>query len=335
MVRGKEMKVIIVGLGSMGKRRLRLIQQLGRDIEIIGVDSNRSRIAEVEQLYKITCKESIEEAVKVGDAESAFVCTSPLSHKKVINELLENNLNVFTEINLVPDGYEELMRLAEKKNKVLFLSSTFLYRRDIQEITERVKNKRVNYIYHTGQYLPDWHPWENFKDFFVADVRTNGCREIMAIEFPWIINCFGKINNVYVTKDDTLSELELGYCDNYLLMLEHENGNKGVIAIDVVARKARRNLEVFNEKIQLFWNGTPQSLKYFDVETKELKTVETYSSIEKDTRYSENIIENAYSDEIIAFLHQVETMQTDMTLYDFEKDLYTLEWINKIEYGEE
>ena len=327
-------KIIIVGLGSMGKRRLRLIKQISDEFEIIGVDSNKSRIEEVEKQFGICCKECIEDALKEGDIQSAFVCTSPLSHHAIIKTLLENDLNVFTEINLVNEGYEELIDLAKQKHKVLFLSSTFLYRNDIHKISEYVKNERVNYIYHTGQYLPDWHPWESFKDFFVSDVRTNGCREIMTIEFPWLIDCFGKISNISVTGDDKLSKLELGYRDNYLLMIEHENGNKGIIAIDVVARKARRTLEVYNENIQIFWDGTPQSLMIYDKEEKCLRAVKTYNSVEKDSRYTENIIENAYSDEIIAFLHQVETGKTDKTRYSFEKDLYTLKWIDRIEYGE-
>ena len=328
------MRAIIVGLGSMGKRRLRLLKRIDDSIEIVGVDSNETRIKQVEQELKITCKKSISEALNEGTVECAFVCTSPLSHREIILELLENNLNVFTEINLVSDGYEELLRLAHEKNKVLFLSSTFLYRKDIQAITDKVYGNHVNYIYHTGQYLPDWHPWESFKNFFVSDIRTNGCREIMAIEFPWIINCFGKIKSIHTLKNGSLSELEIPYCDNYLLMIEHENGNKGMLAVDVVSRKARRNLEVFGENIQIFWDGTPDSLRFFDIKNKTMENVETYQLIDKDNRYTDNIIENAYEDEIVAFLYQVKTRKNDKTLYGFEEDSYTLKWIENVEHGE-
>ena len=53
------------------------------------------------------------------------------------------------------------------------MSSTLQYRKEIQFIKEEVKkvSGKVNYIYHVGQYLPDWHPWENYKDFFVGDAR--------------------------------------------------------------------------------------------------------------------------------------------------------------------
>ena len=326
------MRIFVVGLGSMGKRRIRLIKKYNPTLEIIGIDTNPLRTREVSQQYGINCIDTIEDSLLRGEMGCAFVCTSPLSHYAVSKNLLNRGLNIFSEINLVGNGYRELIDLANRNNRVLFLSSTFLYRRDIQYIISRSRGERINYVYHTGQFLPDWHPWENYKDFFVADKRTNGCREIMAIEFPWLIECFGNIHNIYAIKGN-MSHLEINYCDNYLLNIQHENGNCGIVAIDIVSRLARRALEVYGENRQLFWEGTPSSLKEFDVGVRQINHIETYDVIEKDSRYCENIIENAYMDEIVAFLYQVESGKTDKTLYSFEKDINTLKWINKIEGG--
>ena len=52
-----------------------------------------------------------------------MVCTAPLTHAGIITELLQNGLPVFTELNLVPDGYEENIALAKEKGLPLFLSS--------------------------------------------------------------------------------------------------------------------------------------------------------------------------------------------------------------------
>lgn len=327
------MRILVIGLGSMGKRRIRLLKQYNPMLKIIGVDTNLARVQDVSQQQGIICTDSVEATLNYGKADCAFICTSPLSHYTIIEDLLKKGMNIFSEINLVDTGYKNLINLARQQGKILFLSSTFLYRKDIQYIVQRVQGERVNYIYHTGQFLPDWHPWENYKDFFVAEKQTNGCREIMAIEFPWLIRCFGKINNIYTIKGN-MSLLEINYCDNYLLTIEHENGNCGIVAIDIVSRLARRTLEVFGENRQLFWEGTPSSLREFDVDTKQMSHITTYNSITKDERYCENIIENAYMDEITAFLYQVESGKCDKTLYNFEKDMETLKWIEQIENGE-
>lgn len=324
------MNVLVIGLGSMGRRRIRLMKQLDLDLIIVGVDSNKERCQMVSEEFGIECYHSVDEAFTTIAVVAAFVCTSPLSHATIIPDLLDRKVHVFTEINLVADAYEEIIKKAKKIGKTVFLSSTFLYRKDIEYIIKKVENQRVNYQYHSGQYLPDWHPWENYQNFFVADKRTNGCREIMAIEFPWIIKCFGKVKNVTVLKDK-MSGLHLDYCDNYLLLLEHENGNKGQIIVDVVSRKARRTLEVYGEDVQIFWDGTPDSLKEYAIDNKELENIATYSSIDKNANYCDNIIENAYMEEIVTFFNVISGKSEVDVKHDFLADLEILTLINQIE----
>ena len=139
------MKILVIGLGSMGKRRIRLIRDMYAEAVIYGVDGREDRRDEAKELFQIICFASIEEAVGRG-IEAAFVCTSPLSHNKIIKECLNNGWNVFTELNLVSDGYEENIALAEKKHCTLFLSSTFLYREEIQYIRQKIKHESWNYI---------------------------------------------------------------------------------------------------------------------------------------------------------------------------------------------
>lgn len=322
------MKALIVGLGSMGKRRIRLLKGISPNAEIIGVDTNPERRSQVEEMgYKTFA--SITEAAK-ENPDVAFVCTAPLSHYAIIKELLENKINTFTELNLVKDGYEELMTLAKENETVLFLSSTMLYRGEINFIMNEVKNfdKPVSYIYHIGQYLPDWHPWESYKNFFVSNKRTNGCRELFGIEMPWLIETFGKIKDVYSTADK-LTGLDIDFPDRFFITLTHEDGTKGVLAVDVVCPKAVRNLEVFSEGLHLFWEGNPKALWKFNNETKEKEFINTYESFEHDSRYSDNIVENAYVDEMQNFLAVVEGKEE--AKYSYEKDLYTISIMDRIE----
>ncbi|MDY2861186.1 MAG: Gfo/Idh/MocA family oxidoreductase [Oscillospiraceae bacterium] len=322
------MKALIVGLGSMGKRRIRLLRGIDKNAEIIGVDTNPERRAQVEEMGCKTYR-TIEEAA-AEKPEAAFVCTSPVAHYPIIKDLLSYKINTFTELNLVSDGYEELMSAAKENNTVLFLSSTMLYRGEINYIQNRVKNfdKPVSYIYHIGQYLPDWHPWESYKNFFVSNKRTNGCRELFGIELPWIIETFGKIKEIYSTADK-MTDLEIDFPDRFFVTITHENGTKGILAIDVVSPKAVRNLEVFGEGMHLFWEGNPKTLYDFNVETKEKEFINTYESFEHDSRYSDNIVENAYVDEMQNFIGVIKGLEQPK--YSYEKDLYTIKIMDEIE----
>lgn len=324
------MKIIVIGLGSMGKRRIRLLSE-HKDMTLFGIDSNQERCQEVKEKFGIKCYNSISEVVAAEHPEAAVISTSPLSHASIIKECLQNNLHVFTEINLVSDEYEDNMKLAKEKGLTLFLSSTFLYQAETLKIIEKVKESNVgklNYLYHVGQYLPDWHPWESYNNYFIGNPRTNGCREILTIDLPWIVTAFGDIKSVKVLKSKNTG-LNIEYNDNYLIMLEHETGAKGVFAADVVARKAVRHFEVYGEDLHLTWEGTPETLLGYDLQKKEDVKLLADLTTEHIEGYSNLVDENPYRFELQAFLDAIN--EDKKPLWDFKKDLGLLKQIDKIE----
>ena len=326
------MKVLVIGLGSMGKRRIRLLKILNPHIDIIGVDKNIERTHVVQKEYGINVSNNLEEILENCNSECAIVSTSPLSHASIINKCLQTGLHVFSELNLVSDLYSENIYQSNKKGLILFLSSTFLYRKEVQYIMNEkgIAGSNINYSYHVGQYLPDWHPWETYNDFFVGEKKTNGCRELFAIELPWLIKTFGQVNSFNVMKSKSTS-LDINYMDNYILLLEHMNGNKGMLAVDVMSRKAVRNLEVFGEEIYLSWDGTPYGLKKYDIKNKKYLNINLYNNIDQSDKYSSFIIENAYKNELAVFLDAVYERNSAGIKYTFQEDLQVLKLIDNIE----
>lgn len=323
--------VMVVGLGSMGSRRLRLLRSLRPELRLCGVDTDRERRKKVENTFHIPAYPAVSEAIRAERPEAAVISTAPLSHAAIIHECLEAGLHVFTELNLVPDGYRENMVLAAEKQRVLFLSSTFLYREETRCLIDRCRhyNGVLNYRYHVGQYLPDWHPWEHYRDYFVGDARTNGCRELFAIELPWLCAAFGPIVDIQCIHGKS-SGLHIAYDDSYMLLLRHESGHMGSLCVDVVSRKACRQFEAYGEDLCLTWLGDPDSLYDWDVEKKADYRVRPYKgAVHHQQGYAGFIIENAYAEELSAFLAQIE--QGTVPPYGFADDLTTLRWIDRIE----
>lgn len=324
------MRVVVIGLGSMGKRRIRLIRKYDKSIEIVGIDLSDERRKACSKEFNLETFKNLQEIVNIYKVNCAFICTAPLSHSELINQCLSERIHIFTELNLVSDGYDANIALAKQNNLLLFMSSTFLYREEIKKIKVLVQEAdcMLNYSYHIGQYLPDWHPWESYKDFFVNDKRTNGCREIFAIELPWLIDVFGDIEKVDVVKSK-MSSLSIDYNDNYLVLIQHKSGYKGTLNVDIVSRKAVRNLEVFGEQLYLNWNGSPTGLYVYDFESKTDVNIELYKEMDQLDNYSSFVVENAYSSEISCFFKAV--TEGEIPVYDFEKDKYVLKVIDRIE----
>ncbi|MBO4845843.1 MAG: Gfo/Idh/MocA family oxidoreductase [Lachnospiraceae bacterium] len=320
------MNVAVIGLGSMGKRRIRLIKETYPDYIICGVDGREDRRDEASEQFGINCYaglDSIKESI-----DCVFVCTSPLSHNMIIKDALANGYHVFTELNLVDDGYEANIRTAKDKNLTLFLSSTFLYREEIRYLRSKIDEAgKWNYVYHIGQYLPDWHPWENYKDFFLGDKRTNGCREILAIELPWLISTFGDVKDINAVSDK-MTDLNIDYNDNFVIQLSHDNGNKGCLIVDVVSPVAVRKFEVYSEGRYMAWNGTPDSLFEFNPVNKKLECVSLSEKAEHMEGYSSFVVENAYKNEIKEFFNVL--LDKCEPVYGFEQDKKILELIDRI-----
>lgn len=313
------MKLLIVGLGSMGKRRARLTRGIDSSFRLAGVDTAEARREEAVRLGLIDAAyPDIAAAIAAEHPDAALVCTAPLTHAAIIGELLDNNLPVFTELNLVRDGYEENLAKARQKGLVLFLSSTMLYRRETRFIRDQVRafGKPVHYLYHIGQYLPDWHPWENYKNFFVGNARTGGVREIFGIDLPWLLDAFGDVTSLTV-QSDSISDLGLPYPDCVTLLMHHASGAQGVLAADVVSPKAVRNFECFGDGLHLFWEGNPKAL--YQWKDGEKQFVDTYTSFEHDSRYSDNVVENAYVDELTNFFAVLRG--EEQPRWSFERDL--------------
>lgn len=80
----------------------------------------------------IRAYESLEAALAAKAPRAAFVCTAPVTHAQSSPGFYRRACPVFTELNLVDDGYDELTAAAREKGVPLFLSSTMLYRGETQ-----------------------------------------------------------------------------------------------------------------------------------------------------------------------------------------------------------
>ena len=325
------MRIVVIGMGSMGRRRARLLLGMGGH-EVVGVDLDADRRAQAQEELQIPTYASLEDAALAVDLEAAVISTGPLTHAGIVSDCLDNHLHVFTELNLVDDGYEENAAKAEEQGLVWFPSSTFVYRREVEEIQKMISAKGTvgAWTYHVGQYLPDWHPWEDYKNFFVANERTSGVRELLAVELPWLVKIFGPIAEAYPVSGK-ISDLDVSYNDACAIAIKHESGAIGMLMIDVVCRTAVRDFTFTNEECYLTWDGTPTGLKSLDIDTHEMVSVDVYGnkSAEQLSDYARFIVEDAYRSELEAFL---ETAQGHSAMrWSLDEDAEVISLINEIE----
>ena len=294
------MKFLVVGLGSMGKRRIRNLKCL-KEHNIIGFDSREDRRLEAEKLYGLKIFDSIEDAFE-DNPDAIIVSTSPGYHKQFVVAAIRRYKPVFTELNIIDDSLNQISKMSKKNNVLVVPSTTPRHYFAIKKIKELIGSKKMGNIvtlqYHVGQYLPDWHPWEHYKDFFVSNKNTHGCREIMAFELNWLTWVFGDIASVY-SDAEKRSGLEIGSSDHYHSLFRFKNGIICNILVDIVSRFPERRLTIIGDKATIIWDRNIRALKIYEADSKSWTKIK-----DENGTYEKGYINNEepYIEEIKEFI---------------------------------
>lgn len=264
------MKILVVGLGSMGKRRVRNLLANGIPKEnIIGVDLRPDRAAEATDKYGIATRTEMQ-VLDIEAVDAFVISTSPDQHLTYAQLAAEHGKHMFIEASVLSDGLTELADQVDSANVVAFPSCTmrfFAGPRRVRELLDREAiGKVLAWQYQSGQYLPDWHPWEPITDFYVSNPSTGGCREIVPFEMVWLAPVFGKVLDIDA-RHAKLSDMPASIDDIYMLQMRHEGGALGQLIVDVLGRTPVRYLRVTGSEGTLEWDDSTKQIRTFQVST--------------------------------------------------------------------
>ncbi|WP_081606361.1 cytidylyltransferase domain-containing protein [Helicobacter cinaedi] len=247
-----ENKILVIGLGSMGKRRVRNLIALGLKDRILGFDVREDRRKEAEQKYSISTFDTLESAMQSHKIEIFINSTPPHIHMQYAEIAAKNNIHCFIEASVVEK--ERILALSQRENQntLILPSSTMYHTPMVKHIKRLVENQTIGKIlninYHTGQYLPDWHPWEDIGDYYVSRTDTGGGREIVPFELTWLCAIFGKVSAIGGMYGK-LTDMNAPIDDMYHCLLQFTSGALLNLSIEVIsAPKATRELRILGSK---------------------------------------------------------------------------------------
>lgn len=177
------------------------------------------------------------------DPDAVIISTPPDQHVPYALAAAQAGKHFFTELNVVDNGLDELIEFVEGTSLVAAPSCTWRHHPSVKSLKQLVDAQAVGPIlyfsYHSGQYLPDWHPYEDYRSYYVARWSTGAAREMVPFEFNWLTWVFGRVKTVSCFKGK-VSGLEIDIDDLYQCLMRFESGVTGTIVVDVVARVATR-----------------------------------------------------------------------------------------------
>jgi len=322
------MRFLIIGLGSMGKRRIRNLQYLGYK-DIAGCDIEGDRRKEVEKSYGVrTCS-----AIKDGfdeNPDAVIISTPPAHHYDIARTVAEKGLPFFMEANVIPEGFDKLLRYCEKKKVFAAPSCTMRFQPSIRKIKslldEGAIGKVLHFTYHVGQYLPDWHPYEDYTKFYVSTKATGACREIVPFELNWITWVMGDIALVTGVKRK-ISKLETDIDDIYSMILEFRNGKIGTVVIDVLSRVPYRTLKIVGTEGVVTWEWREKVVNAYTTNDKQWQEYREPPGIKIPGYVAE---EDMYIEEMRAY---IDGIRTGTYLHSLKKEGELMKLLDMIEHS--
>jgi len=315
-------KFLVIGLGSMGKRRIRNLQYLEAG-EILGFDLREDRRKEAEEKYKIRTFGDFEEAMD-ENPDALVICTPPDLHMKYAMIAAQKNKHFFTEASVVDEGINKLMLLCKDKEIVAAPSCTMRFHPSVRKIKELVDvgavGKPLTFTYHSGQYLPDWHPWEDYRKFYVTKKQTGAAREIVPFELVWLVWVLGDIETLSCFKGK-LSKLDVEIDDVYQMLMRFKNGVFGHMLVDVVAKAPYRTFRLLGEDGVIEWDWMAKQLKVFTAKEKKWKE---YPVEEGKPEEGYLAGEKMYIDEMNQFLKAIKSKEKYPYTFHEDKKILNL-----------
>jgi len=263
---GSYMKFLVIGLGSMGKRRVRNLIALGNN-EVAGFDPREDRRVEAVEKYGIPTFSDIDSALKDFHPDALVISTSPEQHMKYAWMGFDLGLPCFIEASVVDaERILELHQLTEKSPVLVAPSCTMRYFPGPKKIKELIGlgviGKPLNVNYQTGQYLPDWHPWEKIEDFYVSTRETGAGREIVPFELTWLNDIFGQPVALACVKAK-LTDMNADIDDIYHCLLRYPEGVLANVTVEVISRpQSTREMRVLGSTGEIVFSADENCVRY-------------------------------------------------------------------------
>lgn len=245
------MKIVIIGLGSVGKKHVKAIQSVLPQAEIFAL---RSKI-EAEEILGVKNIHSIKDIATI-EADFAIIANPTSEHKKTITQLIEYSIPLFIEKPLHSSlDIQDLIHSMNNRRILTYVACNLRFLDCIRFVKEQlslIQNNRLNEVnVYCGSYLPEWRPNVDYRQSYSANAQLGGGVHIDLIhELDYLYWLFGSPVAVkrHFKSQSTLAISAYDYA-NYLLDYEGFCAN---IVLNYYRRDSKRSLElVFEDET---WN---------------------------------------------------------------------------------
>ncbi|MGQ9833889.1 MAG: Gfo/Idh/MocA family protein [Candidatus Villigracilaceae bacterium] len=288
------MKFLIAGLGSIGRRHFRNLIALG-EADIVLLRTHKATLPD-DELAGYPVETDIHAALKKHKPDAVIVANPTALHLDVAIPAAQAGCAILLEkpVSDSLDRLDVLQEAAEKSGSKILVAFQFRYHpgllRAKQLITAGEVGRIISAHVHFGEYLPDWHPWEDYRKGYAARADLGGgvvLTQCHSLDYlPWLVG--KKVEQVwgFVGK---VSDLEVDVDDTAKIGLRFEGGALGSLHLDYNRQPPVHTFDIVGTKGSIKWNLVDGVTHIYRAETKEWQAYPMPQGWERNVMFLEQM----------------------------------------------
>ena len=264
-------RVLVVGCGSIGRRHARNLKSLG--VRQLGFCDTSP-----EALKR--CREELEgetfgnygEALEKFRPDVVLICTPPVCHVEEALAALRARAHVFIEKPLSHEssGIQALIAEARRRDRNVQIGYNMRFHPGLQILKELIDSGKIGRVLwlnvEAGQYLPDWRPWQHYRESYSARHELGGGIILDGShELDYICWLLGRPTEV-TCRAEHLSSLDVDVEDSAWIYLSFPERRRAELHLDFVQRAYTRTCKVVGETGTALWDFNVQEVRWFSAE---------------------------------------------------------------------
>lgn len=173
----KDDPILVFGAGSIGERHIHILQKLGYS----NIWIYRHRNLPLRNIHERTIHIFTDlNQTDIIKPKAAIICTPTFQHMQQGLFCAERGIHVLIEKPLSHNltGFEELLNAVTSNNNFIQIAHMLRYHDFFQNVKSIIDNKKMGNLIsmqtYWGEYLPDWHPWEDYQNSYAARKEMGG-----------------------------------------------------------------------------------------------------------------------------------------------------------------
>ena len=269
------MKTLIAGFGSVGRRHFRNLLSLGEK-DIILLRSNQSTLDDSEiSDYPV----ETELAAALAHQPDAVVIANPTAlHLDVAIPAAKQGCHILLEkpVSNSLDRIDLLRQTAIESGSRIMVAFQYRYHPGLLQVKEWLQQDMIGQVYyfrvHCGEYLPGWHPWEDYRESYSASKDLGG-GVLLTLSHPidYLLWLFGDVKEVSANLGrGNLLGIEVE--EQIDAFLHFHDGPGGGLHLDYLQRPPEHKLEIFGSEGTICWRNDG-NLRIYQVKNKVWETI--------------------------------------------------------------